>query len=155
MIPDQTSAGWKRSTLRDGADMTAYPITPAVARAIADSASEAIRALNHATLPADGFTGLEHPSDVYHLLGAVHQLAIRLPQLLTQASAFLQRQLQYDAIAVDDGPFAGDPLGAVGTASYALEGAATSAAQRLAAAVDYAHEAIAFTSARDGHRTEP
>jgi hypothetical protein len=131
--------------------MTTYPVTPADARTIADSASEAIRVLNHATLPADGFTGLEYSSDVYHLLGAMQQLAARLPQVLVQTSAFLQRELQYDVITVDDGPFAGDPLGAVGTASHALEGAATRAAQMLAAALKSAHEAIAFASDRRDH----
>lgn len=123
-------------------------ITPAATQRLADNAAEAIRALNHATLPADGFPGLQHPCDAYYLLGALQQLAFRLPQLLAQLSAYLQRELQYDAIAFADGPFIGDPFGAVGTASHALEDIAVRAARTLATAVNTAHEAIAFAAQR-------
>lgn len=120
--------------------------TPAQARAIADLASEAIRALNHATLSADGCPGLDYPSDAYHLIGALHQLTGRLPQLFGQLSAYLQRELQHDRVAVDGGPFAADPFGAIGTACAELEGQATAAARRLSAALDAAQQAIAFAS---------
>jgi hypothetical protein len=59
-------------------------------------------------------------------------------------SAFLQRALQLDAIAVNDGQFVGDSLGAVGTASHQLEGRAIEGAHMLAAAIDEARQAIAF-----------
>jgi hypothetical protein len=120
--------------------------TPTEARAIADLASEAIRALNHATLYADGCPGLEYPSDAYQLVGAMHQLATRLPQLFEQLSAYLQRELQHERIAIDCGPFAADPLGAIGTACAELEGDATTAARRLSSALDTAQQAIAFAS---------
>ncbi|MCW2597572.1 MAG: hypothetical protein JWP39_3460 [Jatrophihabitans sp.] len=96
-------------------------MTPEDARALADDASQTIRALNLATLPADGCPGLVHPTDAFDVIGALAELARRLPQLLEQVSAFLQRQLQFDLVAVDDGDFAGDPLGAIGTAAHALE----------------------------------
>lgn len=132
--------------------MTAYGLSSADACRIADDASEAIRALNHATLPADGCPGLQYPSDAYVLLGALAQLAQRLPQLLEQISAFLQRELQLDLVTVDGGKFAGDPLAAIGTACHQLEGGASQAARRLADALDAAQQALAFTGQPDDSR---
>lgn len=121
-------------------------MTPEDARALADDASQTIRALNLATLPADGCPGLVHPTDAFDVIGALAELARRLPQLLEQVSAFLQRQLQLDLVAVDDGDFAGDPLGAIGTAAHALEHDGRAHAQRLAAALARAQQAVAFAS---------
>jgi hypothetical protein len=118
---------------------------------IADDAAEAIRTLNLATHPGDGSPGLAAPADACYLLGAMHQLVDRLPQLLVQLSAFLQRQLQQDVIAVDGGEFYGDPLGAVGTASHHLEASAIAAARSLATALDAARAAIAYAGHTNGH----
>jgi hypothetical protein len=126
--------------------MYPYPSTPESARALADDAGEAIRALNHATLPADGYPALQYPADAYYLLSPLQQLAGRMPQLLEQIAAFLQRQLQLDVITIADGEFAGDPLAAIGTAGNALELEAARAACALAAAIDTAVQAIAFAS---------
>jgi hypothetical protein len=128
--------------------MTWHPMTPDEARTLADQASEAIRALNHATLAADGYPALRSPADAYQLLGALSQMAGRIPQLLAQISAFLQRQLQLDVVSVDGGDFSGDQLAAIGTASHALNQAAR-AACGLAAAIDTAQQAIAFVSSVD------
>jgi hypothetical protein len=130
--------------------MTTYPRTPIEVRALADAASQAIRQLNHATHPADGFPGLEYPSDACQLLAAVQELAGRLPQLLGQISAFLQYQLQHDVIEIAGGPFFGDPLGAIATASHELEARATGAARHLADALDVAQQVIAFAAGADG-----
>jgi hypothetical protein len=127
-----------------------YTTTPAEARAIADDASEAIRALNHATHPADLCPGLQYPADAYHVLGSLHELAYRLPQLFAQISTFLQRQLQHDLVAVDGGEHMGDSLGAIGTASHQLEAPAAQAAHRLADMLDAAQQAIAFASHAGG-----
>lgn len=123
------------------------PATPSETRMIADNASEAIRALIHATLPADRSPGLRYPADACYLLGALQQLSSRIPQLLGQLSVFLQQQLQHDLVVVDEGPFVGDPIGSIGTACTELEGPATRAARRLAATLDAAQQAIAFASA--------
>lgn len=124
--------------------MASYLLTPDDARALANQASEAIRVLNHATLPANGCPGLSSPSDAYRMVGTLAELASRMPQLLEQVSAFLQRQLQLDRVAVDHGAFAGDPFGAICTASDALERCATADARRLAKALDVAQQAVAF-----------
>ena len=126
--------------------MTSYPMTPDDVRRLALEASEAIRVLNHATMPANGCPGLAYPSDAYTVVGALAELAGRLPQLLEQTSVFLQRQLQFDLIDVDGGEFAGDPLGAVGTASHALESCAARSAQHVAGALMRAQQAIAFAT---------
>ena len=123
-----------------------HTTTPAEARALADDASEAIRALNHATHPADWCPGLLHPADAYAVLGALHELVYRLPQLFAHISAFLQRLLQHDVIAIDGGDYVDDSLGAIGTASNELEGPATEAARRMAVALDAARQAIAFAT---------
>lgn len=127
-----------------------HTITPAETRALADDASDAIRALNHATHPADRCPGLQHPADAYDLLATLHELATRLPQLFAQISAFLLRQLQDDVITIDGGEHADDPLAAIGTATHQLSCPATEAAQRLARALKDAQEAIAFASFAGG-----
>lgn len=126
--------------------MTTWPISAAQARVLADAASEAIRALNHATLPGNGFLALCYPCDAYDMLDALQQLAGRLPQLLAQISVFLRRQLQHDVIAIDGGEHRGDPLAAIATATSELEQGAVVAALRLAACLGAAHEAIAFAA---------
>lgn len=132
--------------------MTASRLSSTYARTMADDASEAIRALNHATLPADGYPALGYSSDAYYLLGALAELARRLPQLLEQISAFLQRQLQLDLVMVDGGEFAGDPLAAIGTACHELEDRARHSARCLADALGAAQQAVAFTSQPDEYR---
>ena len=47
--------------------------------ALARTAAEAVRSLNHATL---GGNGLEQPADAYAVLGELSLAASRLPQLL-------------------------------------------------------------------------
>jgi hypothetical protein len=112
----------------------------------ADIASEMIRALNHSTLPANGWPGLTFLSDAYRTLGALSMLADRLLQALRQLGDYLVRELQLDHIAIDGGEYANDPMGAIGTAAGLLEGRAARAARLLAAALDGAQQAIAFAS---------
>src|SRR5689334_101787 len=100
--------------------MADYPVTFEQAAALAEHASEAIRALNHVTLAADGGV-LRYPCDAYTLLGSLSELVERLPQLLEQIAAFLVRQLQFDILTINGGQFDGDPLAAIGTAGHALE----------------------------------
>ena len=126
--------------------MTPRALTPFQAHSVASHASEDIRTLIRATYPADGFSCLRYPNDVYALLGSMTELAERLPQLLVQLSSFLQRQLQQDVLIVEDGNFRRDALGAVGTAGHQLEGAAVHAARELAAALSVARQAIAFVT---------
>lgn len=64
------------------------PHTPGRTRQLAALATDAVRVMNHATRP--GEAGLAAPADVYDLVGSVHLLAVRLPQLLGQCAVFLR-----------------------------------------------------------------
>jgi len=90
--------------------------------ALARTAAEAVRCLNHATL---GGGGLGQPSDAYEVLGELTTAASRLPQLLAQVAGFLDRALAGGRLGHDLGE---DPRLAVGTAGLLLDGARLSAA---------------------------
>lgn len=72
------------------ASMNGRTPTPADA---AESAAEALRTLNHLTLPAPspGVPGWEDAGDIYRVLGELRALADRLPQTCDQLAAGLQR----------------------------------------------------------------
>lgn len=90
--------------------------------ALARTAAEAVRSLNHATL---GGGGLGQPSDAYEVLGELTTAASRLPQLLAQVAGFLDRALAGGRLGHDLGE---DPCFAVETAGLFLDGARLSAA---------------------------
>src|SRR4051794_5878453 len=96
---------------------------------IANGAAEAIRALNHSTLPANGSPGLRYPSDAYRTLGALSMLADRLTQSLRQVACFLVRERQLDHVHIDGGVHADDPMGAIDTAASLLDEQAVRAAR--------------------------
>ena len=77
------------------------------AAALARSAAEAIRSLNHATLGQDG---LGQPADAYEVLGELSLAASRLPQLLGQVGRWLAAALAAGRLGCDDGT---DPAAAV------------------------------------------
>jgi len=90
--------------------------------ALARSAAEAIRSLNHATL---GGEGLEQPADAYAVLGELSLAASRLPQLLGQVGRWLAAALAAGRLGCDDGT---DPAGAVSGAQIFICDARGSAA---------------------------
>lgn len=90
--------------------------------ALARTAAEAIRSLNHATLGGDG---LGQPADAYAVLGELSLAASRLPQLLGQVGRWLAAALAAGRLACDDGT---DPAGAVSGAWLFLSDARGSAA---------------------------
>jgi hypothetical protein len=90
--------------------------------ALARSAAEAIRGLNHATLGGDG---LAQPADAYAVLGELSLAASRLPQLLGQVGRWLAAALAGDRLGCDDGT---DPAAAVSGAWLFLSDARGSAA---------------------------
>lgn len=85
----------------------------------ANTASEAIRQLNHATLTDSGTV-----ADVYGILGALSELAGRLPQALTQAARILERRLDGGQLHVGEGTYAGGADLAIAAAVAQLETAA-------------------------------
>src|SRR5260370_8271410 len=58
--------------------------------ALARSAAEAVRSLNHATLGGDG---LDWPAGAYEVLGELSLTASRIPQLLGQVGRWLAAAL--------------------------------------------------------------
>jgi hypothetical protein len=109
--------------------------------ALAHAAAEAIRNLNHATRnPA----GLGQPSAAYDVTGALSMTAARLPQLITQISAYLNHALAGGRLGHDLGE---DPALAVDDAVTFLGDAAMSAAA-LAGDLDAAQQQLALINGR-------
>jgi len=65
---------------------------------LADQASKAVRALNHAT-PDD----LDSPADVDAVVAGLKAMAQQLPPLFSQLSGWLERELQAERVAHDSG----------------------------------------------------
>ncbi len=74
-------------------------------------ASESVRFLNYATGSHAG-QGLEFPSTVYDVLGSLSEAACRLPQLLTQMTAWLDRANAAGLLGMDDRTSPGDAIAA-------------------------------------------
>lgn len=82
--------------MTDTTDLHADP------RAAANAASEAVRALNHATLDTTSLA----PGDVYAVLGALVEMVQRTPQAIGQLLAALQNRhdagtLAHDSLPID------------------------------------------------------
>jgi hypothetical protein len=114
--------------------------------ALASEAAEAVRALNHATLPGSG--GLAFPADAYDVTGQLALLASRLPQALAQLLAFLDAEVRAGRVAVVAGEHNGDPA-AMLTAVTACLDTAAGAARRLHQALDSAQNQLTWAAGRD------
>jgi hypothetical protein len=69
---------------------------------LAESAAEIIRELNHRTMP--GKDELTNVTDVFYpIIGNLEMMAHRLPQLLDQLMAWLEREYHADRIVADPG----------------------------------------------------
>jgi len=104
--------------------------------ALARTAAEAIRSLNHATLGGDG---LAQPADAYAVLGELSLAASRLPQLLGQAGTWLAAALAGGRLGCDDGT---SPAAAVSGAWLFISDARGSAAT-LARDLEQAQQQLA------------
>lgn len=108
--------------------------------ALACTAAETVRALNHATFPRS--SRLTYPGDVYDVLGSLKVMAERLPQLCAQLARFLTGELAAGRVqAVEGQRWAGQPGTAVAEAGLAL-GDSISAARTLTRALAEAQQAI-------------
>jgi hypothetical protein len=117
------------------------PHYPERTRQIADTAAECIRVLNYATR-GDGLDGLRYPGDAYELLGALGQLAARLPQLYGQVADWLIDQTARGHLEeTPDGQYSGRTSVAVTEAGRALRRAADGATT-MRTAVENAQGAI-------------
>jgi hypothetical protein len=98
---------------------------------------QAVRVLNHATLPQDGFPGLQRPQDVFAVVRGLKIGAQELGQTFEQLDAYLAGELQHGRLDVQGGLYDGDPFGSVSHAVQALtqaQGAARALYEALAQA---------------------
>jgi hypothetical protein len=117
--------------------------------ALARTAAEAIRGLNHATRHEDG---IGQPSAAYDILGALSLAAARLGQALAQITRYLDRALADGRLGHDLGD---DPCFAVETAGVFLDDARLSAAA-LAGDLDAAQQQLALINGRPrGRKDQP
>jgi hypothetical protein len=104
--------------------------------ALARTAAEAVRSLNHLTL---GGGGLGQPADAYEVLGELSLAASRIPQLLGQVGRWLAAALAAGRLGCDDGT---DPATAVSGAWLFISDARGSAAA-LARDLEQAQQQLA------------
>jgi hypothetical protein len=104
--------------------------------ALARTAAEAVRGLNHATL--DG-AGLTQPADAYGVLGELSLAVAGLPQLLGQVGRWLTTALGAGRLGCDDGT---DPAAAV-SGAWLFISDARAGATALARALEHAQQQIA------------
>ena len=116
--------------------------------ALARTAAEAIRGLNHATRHEDG---IGQPSAAYDILGALSLAAARLGQALAQITRYLDRALADGRLGHDLGD---DPRFAAETAGLFLDDARLSAAA-LAGDLDAAQQQLAPLNGRPGRKEHP
>ena len=105
--------------------------------ALARTAAEAIRGLNHAT-GCDA--GLGQPAVAYDIFGALSLAASRLPQLISQIAGWLDRALAAGRLGHDLGE---DPSLAIAAAAVFL-GDARGSAAALAGDLDGAQQQLAL-----------
>jgi hypothetical protein len=121
---------------------------PGQALALARTAAEAIRSLNHATL---GAGGLAQPADAYTVLGELSLAASRLPQLLGQVGTWLAAALAAGRLGCDDGT---DPAAAVSGAWLFISDARASAAA-LARDLGHAQQQLAAVNGGPSQEETP
>jgi hypothetical protein len=115
---------------------------------LADAAYEAVRALNHATVPAQ--CELANHLDLYRVLGSLAALLHATPQALRQTADWLTREQQAGRVNVD-ATCPASPATTVRAIITALAAAAdtlTHSARR----VDHANEATAHVITEPTHQ---
>jgi hypothetical protein len=112
--------------------------------ALAVQAAEAVRVLNHVTMPGSG--GLAFPADAYDVTGQLSLLASRLPQALAQLLAFLQSEVKAGRVVIVAGDHAGDPAAVLAAVIGSLDSAVASA-RRLHQALDTAQNQLTWAAA--------
>jgi hypothetical protein len=116
-------------------ELTGGPHDDDTITALAQITAEAIRALNHATIPH----ALTEPATVYRVLGELATAAHRLPQLCSQLARWLDAENTAGRLAHDSGAL---PR-ALHEATASLGVLAASDAAQLAGALDRAQQATA------------
>lgn len=132
--------------LPEGTPMTTLTTTRTPA-AVAATAAESVRELNHATMRADAW---EWPADVSDTLGMLRALVERLPQTLGQAARWLDRAHTAGRVGHDRGDALTDRTVRDLLASLNI---ASQYAGDLAAVLDLAHQHAAHLTGIEGDAT--
>lgn len=115
--------------------------TPKVA---ADTAAEAIRALNHRTLSHGVSPDWEYPSDAYDVVGNLSRMAMMLPQAIDQTRALVERLSALDSVRSDRGTLDDDLAATFGGLDEARK-----AAEALYAGLNRAHSGLSPLAYQD------
>jgi len=128
---------------------TDAPPSPERTLQLAETLAGIVRVLNHQTRHPEA---LEYPSEADRLVREIASAAARLPQLLSQAGAWLERERVAGGIRVAGGVFAGNPDLAVVTARLRLDEARAhlAEAERSLSAAAQVTSALAAAQAGDG-----
>jgi hypothetical protein len=118
---------------------------------LADDAAEAVRSANHATFTAGPALGWEFPSDAYDVIGHLQAMVQRLPQLLQQTGAHVQRLADSGHVRSDRGGNGADEV----AAALDAIGRASADAVAMAAALDTAHSALSPLAWQDSTPPTP
>jgi len=107
--------------------------------------AEAVRALNHATVPAGGWPGLDGTGDIYSVVGALSIGVERLPQACDQCAAYLADRRRAGSLCRDGGGDVGERV----TAAAAGFAAAGHLANRLVVILREVQSALADVAEAD------
>ena len=116
--------------------------------ALARTAAEAVRGLNHATRREDG---LDQPSVAYDVIGSLSLAASRTGQALAQITRYLDQALAAGRLGHDLGE---DPALSVDGAVIFL-GDARASAGALAGDLDAAQQQLALLNGRPNRKDQP
>jgi hypothetical protein len=131
---------------------TSHPDDRRPAVDAAHVAAEAVRALNHATMPARyDDAGPVNVTHVYEILAQLTLMAARLPQALAQVDAILAREVDARRVKVVDGEHLGNPEAAAAVVEHRLA-AARNAAEQLGNALGAAQQTLAWAARDDTSR---
>jgi hypothetical protein len=121
------------------------PHSPEYTKEVAYALSEAVRVLNHAT---QSRAGLEYPSDVAAVVGALHSTVARLEQTCTQLVRWLSNEYEAGRVAEwSEGRHGGNAFAAMNDAKRELD-QAIAAAGVLASHFNEAHQITSALEAR-------
>ncbi|MGD7708311.1 hypothetical protein [Microlunatus sp. Y2014] len=116
--------------------------TPTTPRETAETAAEAIRALNHHTRPGIAQVDV---TEIYDLLAELTMLAGRLPQLLGQLEELVDDLVEHGHVAIAEGDQHGDPVAAAAICGHWLA-TGRAAADQLAHALEAAQQTLTWAA---------
>lgn len=108
----------------------------------AETAAEAIRALNHQFRPGAAEVDV---TGVYEVLAELALLAARLPQLVGQVEALVDTLVEAGEVVIVDGDQVGDPVAAAVIVGYWLT-SGRAAADQVAYALDAAQQTLTWAA---------